>query len=165
MARKKRFKDAKAQRESGGFVALPHTVIRSEAYAKLSAYAVKLLNDLLAQYRGDNNGDLCAAWTRMQTRGWKSRDTLGKALAELKDKEWIIVARQGGRHIPSLYAITFYAINECGGKLDVRPTRTPTSLWREHEPIKPLIPGHANNGTKLDTPTVSRMPVLTRPPC
>lgn len=141
MARKHRFKDAKAQRESGGFVALPHIVIRSEAYAKMSAYAVKLLNDLLAQYRGNNNGDLCAAWTLMQKRGWKSRDTLNKALRELKDEEWIIVTRQGGRHMPSLYAITFYAIHECGGKLDVRPTHTPMSQWRRHEPIKPLILG------------------------
>ncbi len=165
MARKNRFRDAKAQREAGGFVALPHTVIRSEAYAKLSAYAVKLLNDLLAQYRGDNNGDLCAAWKIMQQRGWKSRDTLRKALMELKECGWIVVARQGGRNTASLYAITFYSVNECKGKLDIRPTHSPLSWWRKREPIKPLIPDRANNGTKLGTPTVSRMPGLTRLAC
>lgn len=168
MARKNRFKDAQAQREPGGFVPLPHAVIRSEAYAQLNAQAVKLLNDLLAQYRGDNNGDLCAAWKLMHKRGWKSRDTLRKALAELKDKEWIIVARQGGKHMPSLYAITFYAINECGGKLDISPTLVPISLWRKNNPIKPLIPrahAHARSEAGLDTVGVLNKPVLTRSAC
>ena len=47
----------------------------------------------------------------MSKRGWKSKDTLSKALAELRDKDWIEVTRQGGRHSPSLYAVTFYAIH------------------------------------------------------
>jgi hypothetical protein len=76
----------RAKRDPGGFVALPNIVIRSHQIARLSAHAVKLLFDLLAQYNGGNNGDLCATWTLMQPRGWKSRDTLGKALKELTTK-------------------------------------------------------------------------------
>lgn len=169
MGARNRYKVAQAQRESGGFVALPHSVIRSESYAQLSPHGVKLLNDLLAQYCGNNNGDLCAAWKLMQRRGWKSRDTLSKALGELKDSEWITVTRQGGRHMPSLYGITFYAINECGGKLDVSPTHSPMSQWRRHEPMKPLTTrlarAHARSVTDLDTPTVLIEPALTRPAC
>ena len=39
---------------------MAHQVIRSRGYAELSPYAIKLLNDLLSQYSGKNNGDLCA---------------------------------------------------------------------------------------------------------
>ena len=74
-----RFRDAQAKREEGGFVPLPHAVIRSQGFSKLSPYAIKLLIDLLAQYKGDNNGDFSAAWTLMEPRGWKSKETLHKA--------------------------------------------------------------------------------------
>ncbi len=133
-----RFKDAQAKREGGGFVPLPFVVIRSQCFARLSAHAVKLLNDLLAQYKGDNNGDLCAAWTLMQPRGWKSKDTLNKALKELLTGDWLEVTRQGGRHKATLYAVTFYAIDECKGKLDVRSTGSPRGTWKKNEPLPPL---------------------------
>ena len=57
MARKNRYKDAVDKREGGGFVALPHAVIRSHSYSLLSAHAIKLLFDQLAQYNGGNNGE------------------------------------------------------------------------------------------------------------
>lgn len=133
MSKSVKYTDAKEKRESGGFVAMPFVVIRSKSYAKLGSHAVKLLNDLLAQYKGDNNGDLCAAWSVMKTRFWKSKSTLYKALKELRDGHWIIVSRQGGRHRPSLYALTFYAVDECKGKLDIRPSHSPSSLWRRNE--------------------------------
>lgn len=144
MAHRNRFKGAEQKREPGGFVALPFSVLRSTSYAVLSAYAVKLLNDLLAQYKGDNNGDLCAAWTLMKKeRGWKSRDTLQKALKELLAREWLVLARQGGRRVPNLYAVTFFNVDACGGKLDITATHRPMSLWRNHEPSLPLIPDPA----------------------
>ena len=135
---KNRFKEAQAKRERGGFVPLPFVVIRSHSFARLSAHAVKLLNDLLAQYKGDNNGNLCAAWTLMQPRGWKSKDTLNKALKELLAGEWLEVTRQGGRHKATLYGLTFYAIDDCKGKLDVQPTGSPRGTWKKNEPLPPM---------------------------
>jgi hypothetical protein len=88
MAKRDRFKDAKARRESGAFVALPSAVLRSPQFAQLSAHAVKLLCDLLSQIRGNNNGDLCAAWRLMKKRNWKSKDTLFQALGELRNGGW-----------------------------------------------------------------------------
>ena len=111
-----RFKDAQARREGGGFVPLPFVVIRSQSFTRLSAHAVKLLNDLLAQYKGDNNGDLCAAWTLMQPRGWKSKDTLNKALKELLAGDWLEVTRQGGRHKATLYAANVLRNRRLQGK-------------------------------------------------
>lgn len=147
------------RRESGGFAALPHCLLESQVFTGLSAYAVKLLNDLLAQFKGFNNGDLCLAWSIMAKRGWKSRDTLNKARKELLDVELIIISRYGDRKRPNLYALTFFAIDECGGKLDIKATERPSSLWRKHEPLPPL---------KIkSTPTagVSKVVDMTRPAC
>ena len=134
MARSKS-KDYQGRGESGGYVALYHCVIRSQSYGSLSAYAVKLLNDLLSQYYGSNNGDLSAPYSTMHKRGWKSKGTLNRAIKELLESGFIETSRQGGRHKCSLYAVTFYAIDECNGKLDIRPTSKPTSLWRKNEPL------------------------------
>ena len=126
------------RREPGGFAALPHCLLESKVYIGLSAHAIKLLNDLLVQFKGFNNGDLCMAWTIMEKRGWKSRDTLNKARKELLSVELILVARYGDRKRPHLYALTFFAIDECQGKLDIKPTERPPSYWRLHEPVPPI---------------------------
>lgn len=165
MTKKRRYKDAQDKRESGGFVPFPSVVLRSKSYALLGPHAVKLLNDLMAQYQGDNNGDLCAAWTLMKERGWKSRDTLQKALKGLLAGEWLVVARQGGRHVASLYAITFFNVDPCGGKLDIVATHRPMSLWRKHEPCPPLVNNSANKGFSGNTPGVLIPPVITRRAC
>ncbi|WP_125181311.1 hypothetical protein [Thiohalobacter thiocyanaticus] len=86
--------------------------------------------DLSYQYRGSNNGDLCAAWAIMQKRGWLSRVTLGKAIRELKDTGFIVVSRQGGKNKASLYALTWEGIDECDGKLDIAPRKTPPNDWK-----------------------------------
>ena len=138
MAQKKKNWLSPERREPGGFAALPHCLLASQVYIGLSAHAVKLLNDLLAQFKGFNNGDMCLAWTIMEKRGWKSRDTLNKARQELLDCELIIVTRHGDRKRATLYALTFFAIDECGGKLDIKATERPVSAWRLHEPLPPL---------------------------
>ena len=133
-----RYKGNRSKREAGSFVSLPHNVIRSQNFVSLSAHAVKLLIDLLSQYKGNNNGDLCATWTLMQRRGWKSKDTLNKALKELRLRDWLETTRQGGRHKPTLYAVTFIAIDSCGGKLDVLATASPRGSWKKNEPLPPM---------------------------
>lgn len=121
----------KGRQESGPFLALPRAVLNSENYRALSAKAVKLLVDLGSQYSGSNNGDLSAAWRLMQPRGWRSRDTLTMALAELLQFGLIEKTRQGGKNCCSLYAVTWHAIDDCKGKLDVAPTRVASGLWRQ----------------------------------
>ena len=59
----------KGNRIGGPFLALPRDVIDHPAFLRLSAYAKALLIDLGAQYKGDNNGDLCCAWKVMKPRG------------------------------------------------------------------------------------------------
>ncbi|MDO8262019.1 MAG: hypothetical protein Q7T21_02225 [Gallionella sp.] len=178
MVQKKKNWLSPERREPGGFAAMPHCLLASHVYINLSAHAIKLLYDLLAQFKGFNNGDLCLAWSIMEKRGWKSRDTLNKARQELLDCELILVSRYGDRKRPHLYALTFFAIDECGGKLDIKATERPVSTWRLHNPLPPLKiritppPGGSNEADiarpasdpkqsagQYDTPAVSNQPI------
>ncbi|ODB82751.1 hypothetical protein A3193_18555 [Candidatus Thiodiazotropha endoloripes] len=123
---------ARGRKESGPFVAIPKQVLESSAYAVLTAHEVKLLIDLTVQYNGSNNGDLCVAWSMMKTKGWKSKGTLYRAIKGLLERGFLVLTRQGGKHKPSLYAITFRAIDECKGKLDVQPTVTALNSWKKN---------------------------------
>jgi hypothetical protein len=136
-AGKRRKKTGRA--EYGSFLAMPHGVLRSSNYVALCMHARALLLDVAVQYNGTNNGDLCAAWTLMCKRGWKSRDTLHRALLELRYYGFLDMTRQGGINKPSLYAITWQKVDECGGKLDhgCGPTKASSGRWREVVPETP----------------------------
>ena len=98
-----------------------------------------LLFDLAAQYRGDNNGDLCAAWKLMHPRGWKSEETLCKAKRDLLEACLIVETRKGARpNKCSLFALTWYALDDCGGKLDISAQSFPRGAYRLKEP-RPVI--------------------------
>jgi hypothetical protein len=121
----------KGRRESGQFLNIPTQIPLSNQYANLGAWSVKLLIDLYTQYNGSNNGDLCAAFSMMKKRGWRSKGTLSNALTELTNAGFILKTRQGGKHKASLYAVTFRAIDECKGKLDIDPTPVPPNTWKK----------------------------------
>ncbi len=112
------------------FVMLRKDIITSEQYSKLSYKGIKLLVDVLEQYNGNNNGDLCVTMSVMKNRGWKSAGTLQAAKNELVAKGWLELTRQGGRHKCSLYAVSFYNIDECGRKHDRMSTKTPSNRWK-----------------------------------
>jgi hypothetical protein len=124
--------NAKGRRERGPFIQVSKAAINSPEFAHLSAYTVKLFIDLYGQFNGRNNGDLCASWTLMHARGWRSKATLHRAIEELRDKDWLVVSRQGGRSKASLYALICLAVDECGGKLDIARTATPCGTWRNN---------------------------------
>ena len=128
----KSYPKAKGRSESGRFVKLPHRCLEHENFTRLTPKAIKLFIDLLFQYNGHNNGDLTAAFTIMQKRGWKSKETLRLAIDELLHFGWIILTRIGGlNRNPNLYALTIHAIDECKGKLDVKPTVTAPGNWKQ----------------------------------
>lgn len=148
-------KAAKEARGGGQFMALPVAVLRSQALAKLSAYACKLLLDIASQWQLGCNGDASAAFEHvMRGRGWKSKDTLNKALKELRESGLIVQTRQGSLRKCSLYAVGWLAIDDCGGKLDVQATARPLNHWQDPiAPIKnkssstPSVPKHT--GTEI----------------
>ena len=114
----------------GGFVALANAYLRTPEFAALSGKAVKLLLELAMQYNRSNNGDLALTRSVLAPRGWRSMDSLQKARDELINAGWIMVTRQGGRNIPTLYALTWEPIDRCGGKLDVAHDTMPSHLWK-----------------------------------
>ena len=131
MTARRRWKEDRDKRERGRFLALPYAVLTSAAYLGLSPYAIKLLIDLGVQYNGSNNGDLSAAWKLMHPRGWRSEETLAKAKRELLQTQLIVETRKGWRpNRASLYALTFFALDHCDGKLDIAPAGFPYGAWK-----------------------------------
>ncbi len=123
------------RKDAGTFVKIPTVVIDSANFRALSAKAKALILDMGAGYNGHNNGDLAAPYSWMKERGWRSKDTLHRALSELQWRGMIELTRQGGLIGPSLYAFTWLAIDQCKGKLDVPTTRVASGKWK-HVPEK-----------------------------
>ena len=133
----KKRENIKGRKESGRFLAIPTQIPLSDQYAKLGAWSVKLLIDLYTQFNGKNNGDLCAAWSMMCKRGWRSKGTLSRSITNLIDEGFILKTRQGGKHKASLYAVTFRGVDECNGKLDIKPIPVPPNTWKKIENVTP----------------------------
>lgn len=121
----------KGRKERGNFTLIPHAVQDSPNWHACSGTAIKLLCDVARQYKGNNNGDLCAAMSVLKPKGWTSPETVNFALRELRHYGLLILTRQGGLHAASLYALSWHAIDDCKGKLDCAATATPPGCWRE----------------------------------
>jgi hypothetical protein len=84
---------------------------------------------LASQYRGNNNGDLTIAYSLLKDRGFKSKGTIERSRDELLNANLIIKTREGRFTNPggvcALFALTWQAIDECDGKLEVKSTTTP----------------------------------------
>ncbi|MCY1292931.1 hypothetical protein [Pseudomonas sp. D(2018)] len=134
---------AKGRSPSGTYAVIPHVVMDSEDFLAISGAALRVLLGLLRQFRGANNGNLSATIQQSRVWGVKSPSTLVIALQELMDRNLIIRTRDpkycnpGG--ICALYALSWLAIDECGGRLDVDPTATPPrkfSLEESNHPVR-----------------------------
>ena len=118
---------SKHSKKSGAsFAGIPRVVMECPDYINLSANAIRLLNEMAYQFKGINNGDLCPSWTLMKERGFASKATLRKALTALVSARFLILTRQGGKNLASLYALSWAPINECPKKrLEIGPTKAP----------------------------------------
>ena len=118
MRRRTRGSELADLREPGGYTAWPHVCAQHPHFYTLGLSAKALLFEFLGQYRpGRNNGDLMCAYSVLHAKGWKSKGTVQRARDELLRTGWIVVTRYGSLGITELYALTFLAIDECGGKI------------------------------------------------
>lgn len=137
------------RKKTHSHAAKPHHIFRPNfknktcsAASVLSHSAAHLLDNLISQFNGKNNGDFSAAPAIMKLYGWSSHSSTGKALDELLAYGFIEQTRQGGRNKCSLYGVTWLSIDECSGKLDVNETRVASNLWKpenKHKIDKRLI--------------------------
>ena len=140
---------SKGRAEGGGFIALPHALHDSPAFASLSGIEHKVLLGLMRQYRGNNNGNLSASHTQAKEWGVGSKTSLAKALDRLQQLELIIRTREGFFLNPggrcALYALAWLSIDDCPGKaLEVLPTTTPLlklSMLNSKMPGPVSVPG------------------------
>lgn len=103
-------------RDQGGFVALPWSVLDCPAYARLSHPARALLMEIARQFVRDNNGRLLASKRHLETRGWKSWDVIFRAKRELLQAGFIHETVMGCRpNKASWYAVTWRALDKIPG--------------------------------------------------
>ena len=103
-------------RDSGGFVALPWSVLDCPAYARLSHPARALLFELARQFVRDNNGRMLLSRVYMATRGWKSADVIDRAKRELLEAGFIFQTVMGHRpNKASWFAVTWRALDKLPG--------------------------------------------------
>jgi hypothetical protein len=130
-------------KQRASFAAIPRVVMECPNYTSLGGNAIRLLNEMAYQFKGFNNGDLCPSWTLMKVRGFSSKGTLSKALAELVAAEMIVLTRQGTfyKNSPSLYALTWLAIDDFPNKcMELSATTIPPrNFSRERQQGWPRI--------------------------
>jgi hypothetical protein len=102
-----------SSRDSGGFVALPWSVLDCAAYRALSHPAKSLLIEFSRQYVRDNNGRLLASTKYLKNRGWNSADVIHRAKLELVQAGLIYETVKGHRpNKASWYAITWQNLDK-----------------------------------------------------
>lgn len=132
MQDKKRLRQ-KGRRYAGKVTLFPYAVETCENWQNCGGTAIKLLHFLAGQYNLNNNGDLSAPLSA-RPGGITSGETLSRALRELEHYRFIVKTRQGGLGFPSLYAITWYSIDRCGGKLEIPSTASAPGTWKTSQP-------------------------------
>lgn len=128
-------------RESGGFVALPWSVLDCPAYAKLSHPARALLMEFARQFVRDNNGRLLASRAYLAARGWKSVDVIQRAKAELLAAGLIFETVKGQRpNKASWYAVTWRILNPHPGYDHGTAGAFERGAYRRTTPLKNAVP-------------------------
>jgi hypothetical protein len=132
-----------SKNQTGRFISIPFVVLKSESYRNLKPYAAKLLNLMLMQFNGGNNGDLSASWSTMSEYGFKSKGTLNRSIKALLEADLIRKTRESYFQHPNnqcaLYCVTWKSIDECLAKrLNVKATKTPPRKFSMEKTIHPV---------------------------
>ena len=153
-------------RDSGGFIALPWSVLDCPAYGRLSMHARALLFEVARQFVRDTNGRLLLSRAYMQTRGWKSNDTLAKAKAELLASGFIFQTVMGHRpNKASWYAVTWRSLDQIPG-YDVGTTQLfERGAYRKNQPLHStsLRPPHGTEKALIVPPHGTETPPTVPP--
>lgn len=122
--------------KSGRFVALPHRILESVAYASLDLTARGLLTELVMLFKGDNNGAIyLSALDGTARLGLTDKRPVLRAFEDLQDRGFITMAKdgyfRGGSSDLSrarCWRLTWHAWPEC----PQRTKRAPTNEWENY---------------------------------
>ena len=149
-------------RDSGGFVALPWSVLDCPAYARLSHPARSLLFELARQFVRDNNGRLLLSAAYLAKRGWKSADVITRAKRELLAAGFIFETVKGQRpNRASWYAVTWRTLDKLPGYDAGAAQCFERGAYQRNRPLKnaTLRPSHgAENPSIAPSHGVEGMP-------
>lgn len=111
------------------FARIPTHLLRHAKFLALDPYAKALFLYWAGLYNGSNNGDFSAANNRFREFGFNSPTTLQKAKRILVAQGFAVQTRQGHKRKCSLYGLTIWPIDECGGKLEYPRERQASYAW------------------------------------
>lgn len=132
----KRRRRQKGRGSEHSFMGIPHYIVRSAEFGELEPWPLKLLIELAANFNGKNNGDLSAAFSVLQKRGWNSPGTLNSAIKRLLRDGWLMTSRHGGRNRCALFALTWWPVDPCEGKwLEIKADATASHRWRKTDSV------------------------------
>ena len=107
------------ERISGGYSAIPWSVMDSNAFKGTTDKAKSLLFALMRQHNGRNNGRMQLNKNWLREHGWTCPESILKARDELIDRGLVIETRRGGLNMGlNLYALTWHPITDFTG-LDI----------------------------------------------
>ena len=108
----RRNKQARLETISGGYGAIPWTVIDSVSFKGASDKAKALLFALMRQHSGSNNGRLHLAKKWLYNQGWTCDENNRKARNELIERGLIVQTKWGGLNMGAdLFALTWHDIS------------------------------------------------------
>jgi hypothetical protein len=114
----------------GTYSAMPHAVMDSPAYTGASIAAKALLNELIRQHNGGNNGRLHLSRKWLAARGWASKSIIDKTRAELIERGLIVKTKSGGLFVGAdLFALTWLPITNHVG-LETAPNTYHPGGWQ-----------------------------------
>jgi hypothetical protein len=126
------------------FAKLPWSVLMHPSVTTLSHAAFRVLTVVAAGYHGENNGALACTDTWLRRFGMVSKDTVYRSLHELTARGLIEVTRPGIKHrrVPTLYAITWAALNFREGEILGRfsPASHAYRQWQAPPKVKKKVP-------------------------
>ncbi|MFM0566943.1 hypothetical protein PQQ88_01165 [Paraburkholderia caledonica] len=126
-------KDRKQKKSSERFIRIPFWVMNMPAWMELSFSSRALIQDLLMQYNGKNNGKLVLCEKALKPRGWTSTTTVTKCKKELIEHGFMVETRKGAKpNKASWYALTWLGLDIREG-IDINPSKYRTLAQRQFE--------------------------------
>lgn len=146
-----KFKKNRDKRDGKLFVLLPRVVLESPGYRLASHPARTMLIDIAMQYTGHNNGKLTACAKYLKPMGWKSNNTVLRAVHELLSCELLIETRKGARpNKAAWFALSWLDLDQ-GQGLDID-----TKLYRRGGYMTPDQSATISNSTRTTKATEAR---------